>query len=317
MKRFVAKNFPLFILGALCIAMAIWSESFRHPSNLQTVALRTCVIAVMAIGQLLVILTAGIDLSVGSVAALAGMVAALLTSQSAPGFGWHWTVGIAAGLGVGVICGFINGMLVSKGRIPPFIVTLGMMMAARGVVHIISKGETVFNLPVIFAYLGGKVIWWLPVVLVAALAGVFIVMLYFTRFGRALYAVGGNLVAARLSGLSVDWVRVRAYMLCSTMAALSGILLNGRTSVATPNAAEMSELDAIAACVIGGASLMGGEGGVGGALAGALIMNVLVNFCNLNAVSVHWQRVLVGSLIVALVYYDSVRKRKAGLLKDG
>src|SRR5690606_3725084 len=216
--------------------------------------------------------------------------------------------------GVGVACGLTNGLLVSKGRIPPFIVTLGMMMLARGVVHIISKGETVFNLPPIFGYLGGRESWWLPVVLVLALAALFITLLYFTRFGRALYAVGGNLVAARLSGLSVDWVRVRAYTLCSTMAALSGILLDGRTSVATPNAAEMSELDAIAACVIGGASLMGGEGGVGGALAGALIMNVLVNFCNLNDVSVHWQRVLVGSLIVALVYYDSVRKRKAGLL---
>lgn len=323
MKRFIAKNSPLFILGTLCVLMAFWSEPFRQPSNLQTVALRTCVIAVMAIGQLLVILTAGIDLSVGSVAALAGMVAALLTAQSDPGLGYHWTIGIAAGLGVGVACGLTNGILVSKGRIPPFIVTLGMMMLARGLVHIISGGETVFNLPPIFGYLGGKTAiggygsWWLPILLVLVLTAVFLTLLRFTRFGRALYAVGGNLVAARLSGLSVDWVRIRAYTLCSTMAALSGLLLDGRTSVATANAAEMAELDAIAACVIGGASLMGGEGGVAGALAGALIMNVLVNFCNLNDVSVHWQRVLVGSLIVGLVYYDSVRKRKAGLLKDG
>jgi ribose/xylose/arabinose/galactoside ABC-type transport system permease subunit len=323
MKRFIAKNFPLFILGALCLAMAFASESFRQPSNLQSVALRTCFIAVMAIGQLLVILTAGIDLSVGSVAALSGMVTARLVSSGEMGMALPWPVGIAGGLGVGLLCGLCNGVLVAKGRIPPFIATLGMMMIARGATYIISDGKTIFNLPPFFSYLGGKEEiagysgWWVPVLLVLVLTLVFIVMLTYTRFGRAIYATGGNLAAARLSGLPVDWVRIRAYALCSLMAALSGIMLDARTSVATANAAEMAELEAIAACVIGGASLMGGEGGAGGALAGALIMYVLVNFCNLNGISVHWQRVLVGSLIIALVYYDSVRKRKAGLLKDG
>jgi ribose/xylose/arabinose/galactoside ABC-type transport system permease subunit len=132
-----------------------------------------------------------------------------------------------------------------------------------------------------------------------------------------LYATGGNLVASRLSGLAVDSLRIRAYALCGLMAGLSGVLLDARTAVATANAGEMAELEAIAACVIGGASLMGGEGGAVGAVAGAVIMFVLVNFCNLNGISVHWQRVLVGALIVGLVYYDSVRKRKAGLLKEG
>ena len=323
MKRFIARNFPLFILGVLCILMAVASETFREPRNFQSVALRSCVIAVMAIGELLVILTAGIDLSVGSVAALAGMVAALLASTGSIGYALPWPLGIAAGLAVGLGCGVINGILVAKGRIPPFIATLGMMMAARGGVYILSQGETVSNLPVVFSYLGGKQEiagysgWWVPVLLVLALTLLFFVVLRYTRFGRALSAIGGNLVASRLSGLAVDALRIRAYALCGLMAGLSGVLLDSRTAVATANAGEMAELEAIAACVIGGASLMGGEGGAVGAVAGAFIMFVLVNFCNLNGINVHWQRVLVGSLIVGLVYYDSVRKRQAGLLKDG
>ena len=157
---------------------------------------------------------------------------------------------------------------------------------------------------------------WIPILIALTVACVIAVMLAHTRFGRALYATGGNLTGARLSGIAVDRVRTGAYMLSGLLAGLAGIMLAARTSVADPNGAEGYELDATAACVMGGASLMGGEGGALGVLAGALIMNVLVNFCNLNDISVYWQRLLVGSLIIALVYYDSARKRRAGLTKD-
>jgi len=318
LKRALAQHSPLFILAGLCVILAIISPDFRQPKNLQQVGLRTCVVAIMAVGQILVILTAGIDLSVGSVAAFSAVVAGLLMVNA----DLPVAVGIAGGCATGLICGTINGLLVTKGRIPPFIVTLGMMMVARGAALLASGAVSIFSLPKAFRYLGGgqKIgghgTAWIPILIALTVACVIAVMLAHTRFGRALYATGGNLTGARLSGIAVDRVRTGAYMLSGLLAGLAGIMLAARTSVADPNGAEGYELDAIAACVMGGASLMGGEGGALGVLAGALIMNVLVNFCNLNDISVYWQRLLVGSLIIALVYYDSARKRRAGLQKD-
>ncbi|HNZ48435.1 MAG TPA: ABC transporter permease [Candidatus Hydrogenedentes bacterium] len=312
MGRFIAKHSPLFILAALCIILAVVSPVFRSPSNLQGVAQRTAVVGIMAVGQLAVILTAGIDLSVGSIAALSGVVGCLaMVNLSVPAI-----PGIFIGIGVGLLCGLVNGLLTAKGKIPPFIVTLGMMMAARGAALTASGATPVFGLPENFAWLGGTRGWWLPVVFMFGIAAFFAVVLGYTRFGRALYVIGGNKEAARLSGVPVDWVRIAAFAISGTAAGFAGMMLASRTSVASPTAAEMYELQAIAACVIGGASLMGGEGGAFATIAGALIMTVLYNFCNLQNINVHWQQILVGVLLVALVFYDNRRKRKAGLLKD-
>ncbi len=318
MKRILARHSPLLILAGLCVALAVWSPEFRQTNNLQQVALRTCVVGIMAIGQILVILTAGIDLSVGSVAALSAVVAGLLMTKAELPI----IVAVLAGCGTGLACGALNGLLITKGRIPPFIVTLGMMLAARGAALLVADAKPVYGLPASFLYLGGgKKIgdvggWWIPVVIVLVLMAVFAVTLAFTRFGRSLFATGGNLAGARLSGIAVDSVRTRAYMLCGLLAAFGGIMEAARLSSANPSGYEGYELEAIAACVIGGASLMGGEGGAVGVIAGALIMKVLVNICNLKDISVHWQGVLVGTLIVALVYYDHLRKRRAGLLRE-
>lgn len=311
-KRLLAKHSPLILLAFLCVVLAVVSEDFRKPDNLQQVALRTAVIAIIATGQLLVILTAGIDLSVGSVAALSGVVGALAMKAGVPVI-----VAIVIGTLVGGLCGLINGSLVTLLRIPPFIVTLGMMMAARGIALIIANSQPVFGLPPAFDYLGGGEGWWIPVSIMVAVVAAASVVLSYTRFGRGLYAVGGNLQAARLSGLNVTLLRSGAFTLCGLSAGFGGMMLASYTGVASPLDAEMYELDAIAACVIGGASLMGGEGGAPGVLAGALIMKVLVNFCNLHDIDPHWQRVLVGALIIVLVGYDTLRKRRAGLLKDG
>ncbi len=315
MKQFIAKHSPLFILAGLCIAMALYSSDFSGRGNLQSVAMRTSVVGIIAVGELLVILTAGIDLSVGSVAALSAVVGCIVM-KSMGDSAMALPVGLLVGCGVGMLCGLINGLLVSKGRIPPFIVTLGTMMWARGLVLLASNGEPVFGMPDAFFWLGGANAWWVPVLLTVSIVAFFFVVLTYTPFGRSLYAIGGNRQAARLSGLPVDRSQMLAYTLSGTLAGFAGLVLASRTSIAAPMAAEMYELEAIAACVIGGASLMGGEGGVIAALAGALIMTVLRNFCTLEDIQVYWQQVLVGGLIVILVYYDSMRKRKAGLIGD-
>ena len=297
------------------MAMALYSSDFSGTGNLQSVAMRTAVVGIIAVGELLVILTAGIDLSVGSVAALSAVVGCIVM-KSMGDASYALPIGILAGCGTGLACGLINGLLVSKGKIPPFIVTLGTMMWARGLTLLVSNGEPVFGMPDAFFWLGGSKAWWVPVVLTISIVAIFFVILTYTKFGRSLYAIGGNRQAARLSGLPVDRSLTLAYTLSGTLAGFGGMVLASRTSIAAPMAAEMYELEAIAACVIGGASLMGGEGGVIAALAGALIMTVLRNFCTLEDIEVYWQQVLVGVLIVALVYYDSMRKRKAGLLKE-
>ncbi len=312
MGNFIAKHSPLFILAALCILLALASPVFRSSGNLQGVAQRTAVVGIMAVGQLAVILTAGIDLSVGSIAALSGVIGCMaMVDHQVP-----MIPGILLGTALGLLCGLINGALVAKGRIPPFIVTLGMMMAARGLALTLSGATPIFGLPASFAWLGGARGWWLPTGLMFGTAACFAFILKFTRFGRSLYAVGGNREAARLSGLPVDRVRIIAFAISGAAAGFGGMMLASRTSVASPTAGEMYELNAIAACVIGGASLTGGEGGAFAAIAGALIMTVLQNFCNLQDINVHWQQILVGALLVALVFYDNHRKRKSGLLRD-
>lgn len=311
MARLIARHFPLIFFAILCGAMALSTDSFSNQDNLQNVSYRTAVIAIIATGQLLIILTGGIDLSVGSVAALAGVAGCLAMKHGAP-----TPIGILAGTLTGLACGLINGTLITKGRIPPFIVTLGMMMAARGIALVLSKGVPVFGLPETFRWLGGTKAWWVPVLIMLIITLNAVIALNLSRFGRALYAIGGNRNAARLSGLPVDRDLTLAYTACGALAGFAGMMLASQTSIGAPTAAEMYELDAIAACVIGGASLMGGEGGAVGALAGALIMQVLRNYCTLQNVEIYWQQILVGALIVALVYYDNYRKRRAGLLND-
>jgi len=312
MKKFLAKHSPLVLLAGLCVVVAVISPEFRSPNNLQNVAYRTAVAGVMATGQLVVILTGGIDLSVGRVAGLCGMVSCLLLRD------YHVPVplGILAGALMGLLIGMVNGTLITKGRIPPFIVTLGMMMVAQGATLLISGSLPASPLNESFEYLGGARGWWIPVTITVALTVAFAVMLGSSRFGRSLYAIGGSLDSARLSGVPVDRARIAAYALCSMLAGFAGVMLASRTGTAQPTAGEGLELEAIAACVIGGASLMGGEGGALGALAGAFIMYVLVNFCNLRGLPPYWQMVLVGALIIILVFYDNYRKRKAGLLKS-
>lgn len=296
---------PLALL-ATGLVLAIATPNFLTPQNLVIVLRQISINGILAVGVTFVLLTGGVDLSLGSVLALSGVVAASLAHPgSSP------LLAVLAGLGTGGACGLINGLLVTKARVAPFIATLGMMTVARGLALVVSGGRPVSNLDKSFTYLGGGD--WLgipfPVILLGAVVAAAWVTLSQTRAGRHLYAVGGNETAAYASGLQVDGVKLFAYVLCGVLAGLAGVVLAGRITTGQPNAGVAYELDAIAAAVIGGTSLAGGLGGVGGTLAGALLMGMINNGLDLLNVSSYYQQIVKGVIIVAAVWIDRGNRR--------
>ena len=291
-------------------------EYFLTWRNLTNVTRQIAVNAMLALGQFLVILTAGIDLSVGSILALSMVSLAVVSQAGAP-----WWIAIFVPVIVGVIVGLVNGIGLTKLHLPhPFIVTLGTLNIARGATNLVSGGVPISGLPDPIRYLGFENVpigtWMgeareLPVslVLVASFYFIFWIFLQHTRRGRHIYALGGNPQAARVSGINVDRTLIMVYALCGLLAGIGGLLLAGRTNSGFPNAGMGAELDAIAAVIIGGASFFGGRGTVLGVLAGALIMGLLRNGLNLMNVSVFWQQVLIGIVIIGAVYVDVLRRR--------
>lgn len=268
------------------------------------------VIAIMAIGEMMVIIAAGIDLSVGSILALTGIVSTKLMTG---GMG-IWT-SMIAGVITGLVCGYLNGVMIAKGRIPPFIATLGMMGIARGIALIITGGVPIFGLPEEFNFLGGGRILEVipvPVIITVAIAIAGHVVLTRTRFGRYTYAIGSNMEATRLSGVNITQYVTLIYTVSGLLCGVAGVILASRLSTGQPTAGTGYELDVIAACVIGGASFSGGEGTILGAMIGALIMGALRNGCNLLDVSVFWQQVAIGVIIILAVFFDQYRKEKVG-----
>ncbi|MDH7568931.1 MAG: ABC transporter permease, partial [Armatimonadota bacterium] len=218
---------------------------------------------------------------------------------------------IPAGVAAGGACGFLNGVLVVRGRIPPFIATLGMLGIARGLVLAITGGGSISEMAPGFETMAGGRVWGvpLPLFVVASLALLLWVVMERTALGRYAHAIGGNREATRLSGVAVERHLTTIFVLAGLCSGLAGVLLLSRVGVAMPTAGEGYELDAVAAAVIGGASLAGGEGGIGGTLIGAFLMGVLRNGCNLLNMSEGWQRVTIGLLIVGAVFWDQVRRR--------
>jgi ribose transport system permease protein len=298
---------PLIGLGTLCAVLGILSDHFLTFDNLINVFRQSAVNALVALGQLLVIVTAGIDLSVGSVMGLSCVLAALMLKAGVPP-----AVALAASLGIGAALGAINGTLLTKLRLPhPFIPTLGMMNVARGLALVVSGGFPISELPSGFRFLGAGSVLWIPapVLLVVIFCVLFHIFLTRTTVGRDIYAIGGNPHAARLSGVPVDRRLILVYTLSGMMAGAASIVLAGRMNSGFPLAGSGAELDAIAAVIIGGASFFGGVGTVGGTLVGALIMGVLRNGLNLLNVSASWQTVVIGVVIVGAVFVDVIRKR--------
>ncbi|MEU5768800.1 ABC transporter permease/substrate-binding protein [Streptomyces asoensis] len=307
-RRLLLDNGALTALIVLVIAMSALSGDFLTTDNLLNVGVQAAVTAILAFGVTFVIVSAGIDLSVGSVAALSATVLAWSATQH----GVPVAVAVVLAVATGIAAGLVNGFLIAYGKLPPFIATLAMLSVARGLSLVISEGSPI-AFPDSVSHLGDTLGGWLPVpVIVMVVAGLIAAfVLGRTYIGRSMYAIGGNEEAARLSGLRVRRQKLAIYALSGVFAAAAGIVLASRLSSAQPQAADGYELDAIAAVVIGGASLAGGTGKASGTLIGALILAVLRNGLNLLSVSAFWQQVVIGVVIALAVLLDTVR-RKAG-----
>jgi ribose transport system permease protein len=294
-------------LLALCVVLWAATPHFLTVSNLLNVLEQTSINAIVAVGMTYVIISGGIDLSVGSVLAVAGIALALALEGGLPA---PAAIGIA--LATGTVCGLANGVLITLGRLPPFIATLGMMSVARGAALMLAEGRPISGFSEGFRALATARVVMVPapVLLTAVVYLVAHFVLVRTVFGRATYAIGGNEEAARLSGVHVQFHKTAVYGVAGLTSAVAAILLTARLNSAQPTAGTMYELDAIAATVIGGTSLLGGEGTLVGALIGALIMGVLRNGLNLLNVSSFFQQVVIGAVIIGAVLIDMSLKRR-------
>lgn len=313
-RQVMQKLGPLFGLLALSSVLTYLSPYFLTMDNIMNVARQSAINSLIALGMLLTILTAGIDLSVGSILALSIVLMGIVVVK----LGMSPIIGIVVCLGVGVLLGFINGVTLTKLSLPhPFISTLGTMNVARGLALIVTAASPISNFPEPIQFLGAAFLGPVPVsfLLVLVVYGLFHIFLNYTTVGRYIYAVGGNPEATRLSGISIDRVLIIVYTISGFMAALGGLVLVGRVNSAYPLAGLGYEFDAIAATIIGGASFMGGEGTVWGTLIGAMIMAVLRNGLNLLSVSSEMQTVAIGIVIILAVYIDVLRHKAAAKAK--
>ena len=306
-QRIADRYAPVVFLAALAVALAVSTRGFATASNLLNVARQHSIIVVLAVGQTMVMISGGIDLSVGSVMALSGVVAGVAAASGVP-----VAVCLVIGLATGCLCGCISGTVTAKARVPAFIATLGMMGMARGVALVASQGVSIDLPPEVSEWTAAHS-FALAVVFVLVMLGVAIVchvLLTCTVLGKHCYAIGGNREAARLSGINIDRHIITIFSLNGLIAGLAGMMMLGYITVADPTAGDGYELDSIAAAVIGGTSLFGGRGNVGGTVVGAFILAVLRNGCDLRNISEHWQRFVVGLMTILAVFYDRLRRRE-------
>jgi ribose transport system permease protein len=304
----LAGQVPLITLLALCLVTALLTDRFLSPLNLTNILVQSSIMAVIAIGMTFVIIGGGFDLSVGSTVALAGCIAAMMIVK----FGL--AVGVFAGIAAGGAVGLANGMIIAKLGVNPFITTLGTMVLVRGVVYLITGGAPVGDegLPGVFIAFGSARIFgvhylvWVPAFLLLVLSWV----LQATPYGRRVYATGGNREAAYLSGVPVERIIASTYAWCGVLAGVAGVMLAARLQSGQPTAGEFYELTAIAAVILGGASLQGGEGTLYKSIIGVFIMVVLGNSLNLLNVDSYWQRVAIGTVIIAAAAADRLRSRR-------
>ncbi|MDR0758908.1 MAG: ABC transporter permease, partial [Treponema sp.] len=303
-KQLLSTFSGLFLLGAV---FTVLSPYFFSVNNLLTVATQTAVIAVIAIGQTYVLITGGIDLSIGSNIALCSMTAGLCMQANLPVF-----LCILAGLLTGVAAGAVSGTLIAFGKLPPFIATLGTMTVARGLALTLTQAIPISGLPKSFTTFwgtGSTLGIPNPVIIMVILVLVFAFVLAKTKLGRHVYATGSNFDAARLSGVNTKRVLMMVYIFSGLLAAFAGLIMSARIISAQPASGDGYELDAVASSVIGGTSTMGGEGTVAGTFIGAFVIGVLRNGLNLIGVSPFIQKIVIGIVIVASVFLDRVRRK--------
>jgi ribose transport system permease protein len=304
------RELSIFIVVLIVAAgLRIASPNFLSQANLTALVLGLSFNAIAAVGMTVLLISGGFDLSIGASLALAGAVAGMVMTK----FGMPAPIGILAGLGAGALVGLANGLIIAKVGVNPLIATLGMQQVARGIVFLLTSGLGIPNLPDEFNVIAqGKFltlqypVW---IMLVVVIVGE--ILLRRWRFFRQSYFIGGNERSARLSGINVDRVKILNYILMGTLAALSGVLLTARMGTASVSAGLGVDLQVISACVIGGASLAGGEGSVLGSLLGVILMALILNGLNLLGINPYWQTIVIGGVLILTVAVDALNRRRS------
>ena len=315
LQRLVASQ-PFWVLMALLLICGVMSwlepQAFASADNFYNITRNFAFVGIMALGMTAVILTGGIDLSVGSIMGVVGVVCGLILQAEQ-----HWILAVSGGLAAGVICGAVNGTLIAYAGLPPFVVTLGMLSIARSLAIVLSQNKMIYEFGPYgdaFNEIGGGEIFGIanPVWMLILLTIVFAFVFNFTRWGRYLYAIGGNETAARMTGVPVDRIKLQAYIVSGLTAAIAAVMIVGWQGSAINALGQGYELRVIASTVIGGANLMGGEGGAFGAFIGAALIEVIRNSLLMAGVDSNWQGTFVGIFIILAVLLERIRGRRSG-----
>lgn len=306
-KKIAKDNSMGLFLVVLAVFSAIFVPRFIEPTNLVNVMMQIAINALLATGMTFVILTGGIDLSVGSVAALAG-IASTVAIKLLPNAGILTSVGVilATAIVIGSICGAFTAFNISRFKVAPFIATLAMMSVARGFAYVYTESKPVFGLPDSFGWMGLRYIGPIPVMVIIMVIVLITAHIVLTRtcFGRYVYAVGSNEEVSKLSGINVAKIKFYVYMISAILAALGGAVLASRLQAGQPNAAQGYELNAIAAVAMGGTSMSGGRGGIAQTTLGLIIIGIINNALSLLGVSSYWQTIAMGAIILVAVIFD-------------
>lgn len=306
-KSLISEYFIFVIFIALVIVLTCLKPSFIQPSNLVNILKQASINGILSFGMMFVIIAGGFDMSVGSTVAFTGIVAAMLGQGQYPLI-VPLVVAMLAGLAVGVV----NGVGVAVGDLPPFIMTLGTMTAVRGLALLLSDGKPVTGISEEYKAVAATSVAGIPMLAIFLVIVILICsfVLAKTVYGRRVYACGGNLQAARVSGINTTMIRISTFAIAGLLAGLSGFLMTSRVTIGQPTAAESYEMDAITACVVGGVSMSGGVGKPWGVVVGCLLITVITNGLDILGVSSHWQRIVKGAIIVLAVLIDVKGKRK-------
>lgn len=307
--NFLKRNMGILMgLLLLCVVLSFATENFFDSDNFITVLRQICINSMLAFGMTYVLIIGGIDLTVGSVVAMSGVLSVMMIESGVP-----LPVAIIGAVVSGTVVGLINGTVIALTSMPAFIVTLSMQQIVRGFAYIITGGRSISTGNATFKLIGNGYIMGIPVpiYIVAIVVVISSVILYLTKFGRQMYAIGGNETAAIFTGIKINRVKITVYAISGTMAAIAGIILASRMYSGQPTAGQSYESDAIAAAVLGGTSFIGGVGTIGGTIIGALVIGVLSNGLNLMQVTFYWQLVVKGVVILLAVGFDLWKKRKS------
>jgi ribose transport system permease protein len=305
--KFLERYSRVLILFFLCTLISFLSPHFLQTSNIINILRQGAILNILGVGMTIVIITGGIDLSNGAVLALSSCAASIILKD----LGLPMPIGIIVALIIGGLCGCVNGAMVAKVAIPPFVITYAMMFFARGLAFLLLKGRIIYGFTPEFRFIGTGSLWGvpMPIVISAAITAIFIFIQKFTPFGSEIYAVGADEEASMLSGIRTKSVVIRVYILGGLLSALAGIVYMARLNASEPVIGEAFPLDAIAAVLIGGTPLSGGEGGVGGTVIGALVITVIINAMNLLGISSLLQTFILGALIIIMMSVQSHSRR--------